>query len=90
MSILYEATAYLTQIALYLGNTIPFGKTGYRILELPANSNDFFMGPSRHNIPRQLQLLKARINSGDHQKSVEAMKLDGISRINLTVLDPVT
>ena len=37
-----------------------------------------FLGQPRHTIPKPLQVLKARINSGDHQKSAETMKLDEV------------
>lgn len=42
----------------------------------------------RNSLP--LQLLKARINSGDYQKNAESMKLDASRRNYSTVLDPAT
>ena len=36
----------------------------------------FFWNKTRHTFPKPVQLLKAIINSGNHQKSTEAMKFE--------------
>ena len=38
----------------------------------------FFTGQTRHTIPESMQVLYAKISSGNYQKSAEAVKIDEV------------
>ena len=59
---------------------------GMFLMHTTIHDQGFFWDWTRNTVPKPLQLPKARINIGDHQKSVEEMKLDEVHENELSCL----